>query len=60
MNGLLDVYLSDLNKKSGFAYPKKYVEGGPLPPQGRDVGDHVTSFIIGTTSRSSGANLGKT
>jgi hypothetical protein len=43
-NGLLDVFLSDLNKKNGFAYPKKYVEGGPLPPLGRDVGEHVTSF----------------
>jgi hypothetical protein len=43
-NGLLDVYLSDLNKKAGFAYPKKFVEGGPVPPQGRDVGEHVTSF----------------
>jgi hypothetical protein len=44
-NGVLDVYLSNLNKKTGFAYyPKKYVEGGLMPLHGRDVGDHVTSF----------------
>jgi hypothetical protein len=42
-NGLLDVYITDLKKKN-FNYPKMYVEGGPMPPKGREVGVHVTFF----------------